>query len=236
MIELKDISHIYKDKLALDDLSLRIADKKITCLLGSSGSGKTTMLRIIAGLELPEKGTIIIENKIVTQDKKIIVPPSDRDIGFIFQDLALWPHFTVFENIAFGLKENKNQDIKKTVYEILNFMEISDQVLKYPHQLSGGQRQRVAIARSLVMKPKVLLMDEPLTNLDIKLKRKLLDFIKKLIQEFKITIIYVTHNHNEAFHIADSVVVLNGGKVEDVGTVEDIKNSKNQFVKYFLEY
>lgn len=236
MIELKNISHYYKDKKAIKDLSLSIKENKITCLLGGSGSGKTTLLRIIAGLEIPYQGVVEIDKKVVTKDGKSKTSPQNRNIGFIFQDLALWPHFTVYDNIAFGLKEHNHQNIKQTVDDILDFMEIKDHADKYPHQLSGGQKQRVAIARSLVLEPKVLLMDEPLTNLDIKLKRKLLELIKNLNYELEITIIYVTHNQNEAFYIADEIVVLNEGVIEDKGTIDQIKNSKNEYIKYFLEY
>ena len=236
MIKLNNIRHSYGTKTVLHDLNLNIEAKQLTCLLGGSGSGKTTILRLIAGLEIPQNGQVIIDKKIVTKNEKILVPPHQRDIGFIFQDLALWPHFTVYKNLAFGLDERNEKNIKDKVANMLDFFGLQEYAKKYPHQLSGGQKQLVAISRSLVLKPKVLLMDEPLANLDVKLKRKMLEHIKNLKHNFDLTIIYVTHDHKEAFEIADNIVVLNEGEIEGTGTVEHIKNSENEFVKYFLEY
>lgn len=236
MIELKDITYAYGGKPILQNLSLNIKAKQLTCLLGSSGSGKTTILRLIAGLEKPQSGKIIINNKVVAQDKSLIVLPHQRNIGFIFQDLALWPHFTIYKNIAFGLNERKEKNVKETVSRILDFFGLQAQAEKYPHQLSGGQKQLVAISRSLVLNPEILLMDEPLANLDVKLKQRILGHIKKLKQNFDLSIVYVTHDHKEAFTIADQIIVLNDGKIEEVGTVPEIKKSKNEYVRYFLEY
>ena len=236
MIKLNKITHSYNTKLVLQNLDLKIEANKLTCLLGSSGCGKTTILRLIAGLEIQQKGIITINNTIVTENNQILVPANERDTGFIFQDLALWPHFTVFQNIAFGLKERKEKNISETVYEIMEFFDLKVHANKYPHQLSGGQKQLTAIARSLVLKPKILLMDEPLSNLDVKLKRKILEHIKNLKQNFELTIVYVTHDHKEAFAIADEIIVLNEGKIEESGSIEEIKTSNNEFVKYFLEY
>ena len=236
MIKLNNITHSYGDKQVLHNLTLNLEAKQLSCLLGGSGCGKTTILRLIAGLEIPENGQIYIENKTVTENHKISILPHLRDIGFIFQDLALWPHFTIYKNIAFGLNERKEKNVKDTVFKMLNFFGLQEQAEKYPHQLSGGQKQLVAISRSLVLKPKILLMDEPLANLDVKLKRKTLEHIKNLKQNFDLTIIFVTHDHKEAFAIADKIVVIDEGNIEETGTVEQIKKSENKFVKYFLEY
>jgi len=236
LIKLKNISHSYGNNNVLQNLDLNIEKNKLTCLLGSSGSGKTTILRLIAGLEIPQNGKVIVNNQIFTDNSKIIVSPEKRNLGFVFQDLALWSHFTVYKNIAFALSEKKEKNIKEKVFEMLNFFGVEEHAEKYPHQLSGGQQQLVAISRSLVLQPKILLMDEPLANLDVKLKRKILKHIIKLKQKFNITIVYVTHDHREAFAIADKIVVLNDGKIEDEGTPEEIKKSNNNYVKYFLEY
>ncbi len=236
MISLDKINHSYDDKLVLENLCLNIDDKQLTCLLGSSGSGKTTILRLISGLETPLSGSIDIDGNTLAKDGKNIIQASERNIGFIFQDLGLWPHFTVYKNIAFGLMEQKSSDIEMKVMDMLDYFGIKDQMHKYPHQLSGGQKQLVAIARSLILKPKILLMDEPLSNLDVKLKRKILDYIKNLKQKFDLSIIYVTHDHREAFAIADEIVLMNNGKIEESGSVEQIKSSNNEYVKYFLEY
>jgi len=236
MIELKNIYHSYGSEAVLTDLSLQLEAQKIHCLLGSSGSGKTTILRLIAGLEVPQKGMVSNGGITLTGDAEILIPADRRKIGFVFQDLALWPHLSVYKNIAFGLEEQKADRIKEKVFEILHHFDLEEFAGKYPHQLSGGQQQLVAIARSLVLKPDVLLMDEPLANLDVKLKRKMLAHIKKLKQDFNLTMIYVTHDHREAFSIADRVIVLNDGRIEAMGSLDEIKKSENEFVKYFLEY
>ena len=236
MIQLINITHTYGGKETFRNLSLNVIKNNLTCLLGGSGCGKTTILRLIAGLEKPQSGKIKINNKIVTEENRIIIPPHKRNVGFIFQDLALWPHFTVYRNIAFGLEERGENDVKSKVFDMLEFFGIGEHSEKYPNQLSGGQKQLVAIARALVLKPEILLMDEPLTNLDVKLKRKILEYIKKLKQNFDLSIIYVTHDHREAFAISDEIVVMDEGKIMKTGTVEEIKNSEDTFVKYFLEY
>jgi len=214
IISLKNISKTFQNNLTLNNISLDIAEGKITSLLGNSGSGKTTILRLIAGLEKPDSGEIFILNKSVTKDEKTIIPSAQREIGFIFQDLALWSHMSVYDNIAFGLKLKKSQNIEQKVVEILKFFDIEKYRNSYPNQISGGQQQLVAIARSLVLKPKILLMDEPLSNLDIHLKEKMRIQIKALRDSFKVTIIYVTHDHEEAFSLADEVVMVEDGKIK----------------------
>jgi len=236
IIKLQNITHSYQTKEILSNFSLSIEANKTTCLLGSSGCGKTTILRLIAGLEIPKKGSVIIDNQEVTKEGIIVIPPNKREIGFVFQDLALWPHFTVFKNIAFGPTENNMPNVEDRVNDILEFFNLQEHSNKYPHQLSGGQQQLIAIARSLVMNPKILLMDEPLANLDVKLKRKMLNYINEIKTKYKITIVYVTHDHKEAFSISDQIVILNNGNIEDNGSVDDIKNSNNKYVQSFIEY
>jgi len=236
IIKLENITYSYGATNVLDAFNLYFDANNLTCLLGSSGCGKTTILRLIAGLETQQKGSIFIDKLLVSKNNKSIISPEKRKIGFVFQDLALWPHFTVYKNIAFGLEETKAPDIKTKVFEILDYFGIKDQADKYPNQLSGGQKQLVAIARSLVLNPKILLMDEPLANLDVKLKHKILSYIKNIKEQFNITIIYVTHDHKEAFAISDKIIVLNKGKIEAHGNTEEIKSSKNEYVRYFLDY
>ncbi|NPA67021.1 MAG: ABC transporter ATP-binding protein [Chlorobi bacterium] len=236
MINIKNITHYYGKTAVFKDFDTNFKAETLSCLLGSSGSGKTTLLRLIAGLEIPEKGIIRVNDIIFTENTNLKVPPHKRKIGFVFQDAALWPHFTVYKNVAFPLSEKKEKNIKTKVYEILDFFGIADCGNKYPHQLSGGQKQLAAVARSIILKPDILLMDEPLSNLDVKLKKKISEYILKIKNEFNLTVIYVTHDHREAFATADEIFVLNNGKIEDSGTPEQIKKSANEYVKYFLEY
>jgi len=213
IISLKNITKTFNKIPTLNNISLEIAKGKITCLLGDSGSGKTTILRLIAGLEKANEGEVFIADRLVSKDKKLLVPPAKREIGFIFQDLALWSHMSLYENIAFGLKVKKSQNIEQKVVEILDFFGIAEYKESYPNQISGGQQQLVAIARSLVLKPKILLMDEPLANLDIHLKQKMRNQIKALRDSFNITIVYVTHDHEEAYALADEIFMVENGNI-----------------------
>ncbi len=177
-----------------------------------------------------------VDGKIVSEKGKILVLPHKRKIGFVFQDLALWPHFTVYNNIAFGLKERKEKAIKDKVSDMLELFHIEDKAKKYPHQLSGGQKQMVAIARSLVLKPDILLMDEPLANIDVKLKENILQHLKNLQQQQGFTMLYVTHEHFESMNTGDPLLVMNAGKIEASGSKEEIIRSQNEFVKSFLNF
>ncbi len=238
-IALHNISFSYEDTPILNDFSLDMVSSELTCLLGSSGCGKTTLLRIIAGLATPQKGQVLIDDKLVTKNGSILVPARKRKIGFVFQDLALWPHFDVYKNIGFALLETQKYDgetSKKKIEEILYFFDLQSHKHKYPHQLSGGQKQLIAIARALAMEPEILLMDEPLANLDVKRKRKILNYIKQIQHQYDLTLVYVTHDYREAFSIANRVVVMDEGKIVTQGSVKEIKKSENTFVQDFLSY
>lgn len=234
-VELHNITKSYGNKTILKDINLALPKGSFTCLLGSSGSGKTTILKLLAGFELPDKGDIWIGGETVSSNNKLLKAPHERGIGYIFQDLSLWPHLSVMENIAFGLKIRKVDAYKDIVMEMAQRLNISETLSKYPYQLSGGQQQLVAIARSLVLEPKVLLMDEPLANLDVKLKKIVRERILKLKQMRTISIVYVSHDHREAFAMADQIVVLNEGRIEAIGTPEQISQSDNEFIRYFIE-
>lgn len=233
-ITLEHIAHFYGDKETLKDFSISFEQGKTTCLLGPSGCGKTTLLRLIAGLEKPSDGVVKIGGTLVSKKKETIVPPHKRNIGFIFQDLALWPHFNVYENIAFGLKEKKEKNIKSKVVELLDLFGIGDKIFKYPHELSGGQKQMVAVARSLALQPEILLMDEPLANIDTHLKENILQHLKTIQRKKQFTLLYVTHDHREAMKIADYIIVMNRGKIVAAETKEEIQSSSIEFVKSFL--
>jgi len=234
-ISLEHINHSYGDKMVLDDFSFSFEEATNTCILGPSGCGKTIILRLIAGLEAPEKGIIKIDKIFVTENEKIHIPPHNRKIGFVFQDLALWPHFTVFRNIAFGLKNLKEVQISDKVNQLLDLFEITEKARKYPHQLSGGQKQMVAIARSLVHQPEIFLMDEPLANIDVNVKENILAHINDLQQQHGFTMLYVTHDHQEAMQTGDKIIVMNEGVIEAFGTKEQIRNSTNNFIKSFIK-
>lgn len=233
-ITLEHIAHYYGDKETLKDFSISFEQGKTTCLLGPSGCGKTTLLRLIAGLEKPSDGMVKIGGVIVSRKKETIVPPHKRNIGFIFQDLALWPHFNVYENIAFGLKEKKEKNIKSIVAGLLDLFGIGDKTTKYPHELSGGQKQMVAVARSLALQPEILLMDEPLANIDTHLKENILQHLETIQREKQFTLLYVTHDHREAMKIADYIIVMDRGRIVATGTKEEILDSSMDFVKSFL--
>jgi len=234
-ISLEHITHHYGEKKVLDNFSCSFEEAKNTSIIGPSGCGKTTMLRLIAGLEVPQKGIIKIDETVATENEKILLPPHKRKIGFVFQDLALWPHFTIFRNIAFGLKDGKGGKVSPQVNQILDLFGIADKTRKYPHQLSGGQKQMVAIARSLVHQPEIFLMDEPLANIDVKVKEEILAHIKHLKQQLGFTMLYVTHDHQEAMQTGDKILVMNEGVIEAAGTQKEIGNSNNHFVRSFIK-
>ena len=226
ILKVEHVSKIFKDVKALDDVSFEF-DHGIISFLGPSGCGKTTLLRSIAGLEVPDAGSISIADKVQTSiEDGILVPPYSREIGFVFQNYALWPHMTVFKNVAFGLKLRKKSDdeIKRKVMAALDLVGLQGRDQRYPSQLSGGQQQRVALARSLALEPRLILLDEPLSNLDAKLREEMRVELKKLIKKVGISALYVTHDQDEAFTISDAVVVMDGGKILQYGTPDEIYN------------
>ncbi|MBE9390899.1 ABC transporter ATP-binding protein [Fervidicoccus fontis] len=207
-------------------------EKSYNVVLGSSGSGKTTTLRLIAGLELPDEGKIILDGVDITN-----VPAWKRDIGLVFQNYALYPHLTAYENISVPLKIKKldRKTIDEKVKNVAEILGISSELHKYPHQLSGGQQQRVAIARALVKEPKILLLDEPLSNLDARLRLEVRVFLKELQRKLNMTVIHVTHDQEEAMAIADNIVILNSGKiVQDGSPAEIYRKPKNTFIFTFI--
>jgi len=235
-VELRNVVKRFGKVLAVDHVSLRIEDKEFFSLLGPSGCGKTTTLRLIAGLEFPDEGEILIDDVVVND-----LHPKDRDIAMVFQNYALYPHMTVFENIAFPLETRRKKlglskdDIRKRVVEIARFLGIEDLLDRYPYQLSGGQQQRVALARALVRKPKVWLLDEPLSNLDAKMRIMMRSELKKLQKTLGITAVYVTHDQVEAMGMSDRIAVMNKGKVLQVGTPDELySRPADTFVATFI--
>jgi ABC-type Fe3+/spermidine/putrescine transport system ATPase subunit len=218
--------------VALRGVSLSVEKGELFAILGPSGCGKTTLLRIIAGFEIPEEGRVFIGGRDVTD-----VPPDKRGTVMVFQNWALWPHMTVYENIAFGLKLRKlpEKEIRERVRWVLELLGLEGLENRYPGQLSGGQQQRVALARALAVKPKVLLLDEPLSNLDAKLRLKLRGELKKLQRQLGITMVYVTHDQEEAMSLADRMAVMRDGVVEQVGTPSELyRHPRTLFTAVFL--
>jgi len=213
-IEIKELSFRYKksDELIVRDFDLEILKGEIISILGESGSGKSTILRIIAGLEVPEKGLIKIEDKVIV-DENIFIQPENRGIGMVFQDYALFPHKTVEGNIKFGLKNMTNKEKNERLEEVLNLVNLRDYKKRYPYELSGGQQQRVALARALAPKPSLLLLDEPFSNLDKDLQDKIRDELKIILKQTSTTTIFVTHDRTDALALADRIVVLNKGQI-----------------------
>jgi iron(III) transport system ATP-binding protein len=237
MLKLENISKSYKRKKVVSDFSLKVEEGDFLVILGPSGSGKTTLLRLIAGLETPDAGEIFIDNKLVSSGRNI-VSPNKRELGMVFQDLALWPHMTLKENIVFGFKAKKisKEEINNKVDKVLKLVHLDEHYKSYPGELSGGERQRLALARSLVLEPKVLLLDEPLSSLDPLLKDKMIDLIKEIYEKFKITIVYVTHEQTEAKLLGTKVAIMDKGVLKQTGTYEELKNNpQDEFVKRFIK-
>ncbi|MCP4912900.1 MAG: ABC transporter ATP-binding protein [Oligoflexia bacterium] len=237
-VEFNQVIKSYGDVKVIHDFNLSINDGEFVSFLGPSGCGKTTCLRMVAGLEHNTGGVIKIDNVTVSTGKSSeFVPPENRKVGMVFQSYAVWPHMNVFDNIAYPLKIEKasKTEIESKVKEILDIVELSGLENRMPNELSGGQQQRVALARGLVARPKVLLLDEPLSNLDAKLREKMRGDIRKIQQQFKITCIYVTHDQIEAFTMSDRIVIMNKGDIVQMGTPEEIRQAPaNDFVANFI--
>jgi multiple sugar transport system ATP-binding protein len=231
-VALRNIVKVFEKTPAVQGIDLDIADREFIVLVGPSGCGKTTTLRMIAGLEEATSGEIYIGDQLVND-----VPPKDRDIAMVFQNYALYPHMTVFENMSFGLRLKKfpKAEIKQRVENAARILDISNLLDRRPKQLSGGQRQRVAMGRAIVRNPKVFLFDEPLSNLDAKLRVQMRTEIKKVHQKVTTTTVYVTHDQVEAMTLADRVVVMNGGRIDQIGTPYEVyHNPKTRFVAGFI--
>ncbi len=232
ILELKNISKKFAENEILKSLDFHVDEGEFVSLLGSSGCGKTTMLRIIAGLETPDSGEVFLLGDNVTNFE-----PNKRDVNTVFQSYALFPHMNVEENVAYSLKlkKIKKAKITKRVDEILELVQLSEYKKRMPSELSGGQRQRVAIARSLIAKPKILLLDEPLGALDAKLRREMQSELKKLQQKLGISFVYVTHDQEEALNMSDRIAVMKDGRFEQIGTASEIYDSpKTSYVAQFV--
>ncbi|MBP6081425.1 MAG: ferric ABC transporter ATP-binding protein [Providencia sp.] len=231
-VELKNITKRFGDNTVIDDLSLSIPQGSMVTLLGPSGCGKTTVLRLVAGLEKPTEGRMFIDGEDVT-DRSI----QQRDICMVFQSYALFPHMSLGENVGYGLKMLglPKAEIKKRVDEALEIVDLAGFAERFVDQISGGQQQRVALARALILKPKVLLFDEPLSNLDANLRRSMREKIRELQQQFNITSLYVTHDQSEAFAVSDMVLVMNKGKIMQLGSPQELyRQPASKFMASFM--
>lgn len=236
-ITLTGITKSFGEKKVILTTSLTIESGSFTTLLGPSGCGKTTLLRMIAGLETPDTGEICFDDRVVfSSEKKINVPPEKRGLGFVFQDFALWPHMSVYENVAFGLRAAHNtKNLDEKVRNALHAVQLDEFASRFPHQLSGGQQQRVAFARAIVIEPQCILFDEPLSALDALLREEMRVELKDLISRLGITAVFVTHDQTEAMSMSDKIAVLNGGTVEQYASPENIYSSpETQFVARFI--
>ena len=234
-IEIQNLFKRFKNVVAVNHVQLEVNKGEMLTLLGPSGCGKTTTLRCIAGLEKPEEGDIVIDGKPMLSEG--FIHPSKRGIGMVFQNYAVWPHMKVFNNIVYGLKLQKisKKSIQEKAQQVLALVGLNGLEDRYPAQLSGGQQQRVALARALVTNPKVLLLDEPLSNLDAKLREKMRFEIKSLVRRMGITSVYVTHDQAEAMVISDRIAVMDSGNLVQIGTAQEIyKKPANRFVADFI--
>lgn len=224
----------FNDTQAVNQISLDVKTGEILALLGPSGCGKTTTLRLIAGFEKPDSGRIIIGERVVA-DAGHFVPPEKRGIGMVFQDHALFPHLTVFDNVAFGLRGKNQTEIRSIVGEMLHMVGLLSFSKRYPHELSGGERQRVALARALAPKPVLVLMDEPFSSLDADLRTEVREHVRIILKTIRATVVFVTHDQDEALYMGDRLAVLQKGHLEQIGTPEEIfHESTTRFVAEFM--
>jgi iron(III) transport system ATP-binding protein len=231
-LKINNLNHKIKNSEILKEVSIETEEDKITCILGPSGSGKTTLLKLIAGLENIQRGEIYIKDKLVSSANTHI-KTEDRDIGFLFQDFALFPHLTVQENLKFAINDNSDAIIE--INEIMKLIKLSNSLKKYPHELSGGEQQRVALARSIISKPKLLLLDEPFSNLDLSLREEIRDDTLHLLQKFNISVIIVTHDPFEAMFISNKIYILEqNGSIVQSGSPNDLYN--NPASSYVAEF
>ena len=235
---LKHVSKRFGDTLAVVDFNAQIADGEFVSFLGPSGCGKTTTLRMVAGFLEPTEGEVFIGQRLVSSaEQRIAVPPEKRHIGMVFQSYAVWPHKNVFDNVAYPLRiqKKKKTELQEKVQQVLSLVKLSGMEDRFPHQLSGGQQQRVALGRALVMEPDVLLLDEPLSNLDAKLREEMRFEIKDLQARIRVTIIYVTHDQAEAMAMSDRIFVMNAGQTLQVDTPKAIyEKPADRFVADFI--
>jgi len=222
-VEIKELSFRYKNSKVdtIQNFNIDIEKGQIVCILGQSGSGKSTILRLLSGLESPADGMIKIGERTMVDNETFILPEG-RGIGMVFQDYALFPHMTVEKNIKFGLKKMSGGEKNKRLNEVLQLVNLTEYKRRYPYELSGGQQQRVALARALAPKPSLLLLDEPFSNLDSALQEKIREELKAILKQAGITSVFVTHDRNDAAKIADSIVILEEGQIIKKGTVQDV--------------
>jgi ABC-type sugar transport system ATPase subunit len=236
LIKLEDVEFAYRQRPVLQGVNLAVQENLVTVLVGPSGSGKSTVLRLIAGFETPNRGRLCIGDQVVSVGRRVFVPPESRGVSMVFQDLALWPHMSVGQTLDFVLgRDVVRQERRRRITETLAALSLDARLDARPAELSGGERQRLALGRALVTRPRILLMDEPLANLDPPLRLAMLDEIRNLQQRFALTVLYVTHNQHETFSLGDQAAVLHEGRIEQAGSPREVYEHPNTaFVASFL--
>ena len=239
MIRLSMVRKSYGSKEVLKDVTLEVRKRELLCLVGPNGSGKTTTLNVVAGLCLPNGGTVLINDVLMdgrTGNRVVHVNPSERKIGYVFQDYALFPHMTVRENVSYGLKARHMPkcDVKERTQKLLEFVGLLDHSKHYPHQLSGGQKQKTALARALAIEPEILLLDEPLSALDWRTRESLRVELKRILGSLEVTSIYVTHELAEAYEVSDRIAVMGPGRIEQTGSRDEVFSKPNEYAAQFF--